>query len=117
MISVDRDAVICDMAETYHIYDFHTLPVQTFATLAVGLRGDSRIKMRIQEMTHISPVFSLVSIADTLSQLAHALVGKEGSPPPALLSDIMNGKQSHKESEGFSSIEEFEAVRKRIFIG
>ena len=49
MISVDRNALICDMAETYHIYDLRGLPARTLATLAFGLRADSRIKMRLSD--------------------------------------------------------------------
>lgn len=47
MLSTDREAVICDMAETYGVFDYKTLPVPLLATLACGLRDNSRIKMRI----------------------------------------------------------------------
>lgn len=43
MIATDQDALICDMAETYGIFDLQALPVATLATLAVGLRENSRI--------------------------------------------------------------------------
>ena len=47
MMAVDKDALICDMAETYQIYDISRVPVPLLGTLAVGLRDDSRIKMKI----------------------------------------------------------------------
>ena len=47
MIDLDEDALICDFAETYHIYDYRSLPASMAATLAVGLRDDSRIKRKI----------------------------------------------------------------------
>ncbi|MBQ4177615.1 MAG: hypothetical protein II640_09125, partial [Lachnospiraceae bacterium] len=47
MINADEDALICDLAETYGIFDMESLPVKLVATLAMGLRGDSRIKMKI----------------------------------------------------------------------
>lgn len=50
MLSVDRDAVICDMAETYGILTMHTLPARLAATLAAGLHADSRIMLRLQQM-------------------------------------------------------------------
>lgn len=43
MIAADEDALICDFAETYHIYDFRALPATTAAALAAGLPRDSRI--------------------------------------------------------------------------
>ena len=46
MIALDEDALICDMAETYHIYDIYSLPVEYVATLAIGLRDSSRIKRK-----------------------------------------------------------------------
>lgn len=112
MVGTDRDALICDMAETYHVYDLRDLPVRTIAILAVGLRSDSRIKMKMAEMKRIPPSVSLVRIADEIALLAHALVGKEGTPPPNLLQDVMHERQ--QETAGFSSIEEFEAARQRI---
>lgn len=38
--------MICDFAETYHIYNIYQMPVEYIATLAIGLREDSRIKMK-----------------------------------------------------------------------
>lgn len=39
--------MICDLAETYHIYDYESLPVDLIATLVVGLRENSRVIMKI----------------------------------------------------------------------
>lgn len=46
MINTDESAVICDLAETYSIFDYKSLPVLTVATFCVGLRENSRIKMK-----------------------------------------------------------------------
>lgn len=43
MWSSCRDELICDMAETYHIYDMRALPVRTLAVLACGLGQNSRV--------------------------------------------------------------------------
>ena len=47
MMAVDRDAWICDLAETYRIFDYRALPVGLLATLSFGLREDSRIKQKM----------------------------------------------------------------------
>lgn len=39
------DELTCDMAETYGIFDIKRVPASLAATLAVGLRDDSRVKM------------------------------------------------------------------------
>ena len=72
MISANRDALLCDFAETYGIHDFGGLPVFTLATLAVGLRDNSRIKMHLSgEM--ISRTDTLLAAAvDRLSLLIWA---------------------------------------------
>jgi len=46
MIKLDENALICDFAETYHIYDYRQLPPTRVAVFACGLRDDSRIKMK-----------------------------------------------------------------------
>ncbi len=47
MIAADEDAVICDFAETYHIYNFRSLTLLYAATLAAGFRDDSRIRRKL----------------------------------------------------------------------
>lgn len=47
MIAKDEDALICDLAETYRIFDYRSLPLKTVATFSVGLRENSRIKMSL----------------------------------------------------------------------
>ena len=50
MLSVDRDAVICDMAQTYGVLEMNKLPARLAATLAAGMPADSRIMLRLQQM-------------------------------------------------------------------
>jgi hypothetical protein len=112
MLSVDRDAVICDLAETYNILDYRSLPVTLLATLCAGLHDDSRIKMRMMGLRKIAPSFAFVQIADTLTVLLHALTGSKNKLK--LYQDIMADKQQKKKATGFSSIEEFEKARQRL---
>ena len=64
MLEADEDALICDLAETYGIFDYESLPVKLVATLAVGLRGDSRIKMKISGAVLSQRDLILSQIAD-----------------------------------------------------
>lgn len=114
MLGIDRDAVICDLAETYHVLDYKELPVMTLATLCAGLHDDSRIKTRMMGIHKIAPSFALVRVADMLTVINYSLTAKKGAKLPTLYQDIMTGKQEKKTTSGFSSIEEFEEARKRI---
>jgi len=117
MLGVDRDALVCDLAETYGVLDYRALPVDTLATLCAGLHEDSRIKMRMMDCQKVDPSFALVRISDTLTVIYYMLTGFCGHSPsslPTLYQDIMTGKQEQKQSTGFSSIEEFEEARKRM---
>lgn len=46
MYTTDRDALLCDMAETYGVFDFAALPASTLAVLAIGLPPDCRVKRK-----------------------------------------------------------------------
>ena len=64
MIATDEDALICDFAETYHIYNMYELPVLYVATLAAGLRQDSRIMMSVSGLKVDVKTLLLAHIAD-----------------------------------------------------
>lgn len=117
MISVDRDALICDMAETYHIYDLRGLPARTLATLAFGLRADSRIKMRLSDQPLRVDTILLAAIADRLGLLVWAQTedGRRGRNRPQSIIDALTGAEDAP--QGYSTPEEFEAERRRIING
>lgn len=118
MISEDRDALLCDFAETYGIYDFRALPAFTLATLAVGLRDDSRIKMKMHG-TRITRTETLLAAAvDRLSMLWWAKTedGQNNTNRPKSMLSILNGEPTKQESniETFESGDEFETAWERI---
>ena len=118
MISADRDALLCDMAETYGIYDLRALPVSTLATLAVGLRDDSRIKMHMHG-AKISRIETLLAAAvDRLSMLWWAKTedARSNANRPKSMLSILIGEPQKQESdvEAFESGDEFDSAWKRI---
>lgn len=102
MIILDEDALICDFAETYHVFDYKALPLNLAATLACGLRRDSRSKMALAEQTMPLEVFLLAGILDRLSVL---LAGKEAK----LVTDVLIPKKE-QEAYGFETGEQFDAA-------
>lgn len=115
MINTDEDSLICDLAETYHIYDYRSLPLKTVAALSVGLRANSRIKMKINNMDLEPETYLLSAIVDRLSVLVWRQTkdGAEGINPPKLILNSL----VERETIGFSSIDEFERFREKILEG
>ncbi len=89
MLATDRDALLCDLAETYHIFDLRALPGKTLAALSVGLRPDSRIKMKMSGMQYISPLVLQCEIADHLALLRYSLTAQQGDTLPKLYTGLL----------------------------
>lgn len=96
-MALDKDALICDLAETYHILDYRALPVPLLATLCSGLRDDSRIKMRLAGINEISNEVILINIADTIKLIRHQLFGIKEQP--VLLSEIATQKRKERAAD------------------
>ena len=114
MVGVDKDALICDLAEIYHIYDYKAFPPHYIAILAVGLRDDSRIKMKISKQRLTLDQVLLASTYDKIAQLVW-LNSKDGSkgrnrPKSVLLELTKEPKESEYKS---MSPEEFEQSREQ----
>lgn len=60
------DELTCDMAETYGIFDVKRVPARLLATLAVGLRDDSRVKRAKSGTKYDDKTVLLARIADLL---------------------------------------------------
>lgn len=119
MIATDEEALICDLAETYHIYDYKSLPLSRVAIFAVGLKGNSRIKMKMSGLKYPLGTLLLASIVDRLSMLVwqktkDAVDGR--NRPESMLSRLL-GTEDNRETEVFSTPEEFERRREEILKG
>ena len=121
MLAADRPALICDMAETYGILDIYSVPAELLATFAVGLRGDSRIKMKLAG-ARVSPEILLIAGAvDRLSLLVWAQTedARQGRNRPKSIVKALTGEDMG-DTDGilaFGSPEEFLAERERILKG
>lgn len=119
MLKIDRDAVICDLAETYGIFDYRALPVDLLATLVIGLRDTSRIKMKMSGAQNAPDILLLAAAVDRLSFLVWAQTedGINGVNKPKQLLDILLEKQNDRALVSFETAEEFEETRRRILEG
>ena len=117
MIQIDEEALICDLAETYHIYDYKKLPLTKVAIFAIGLRDNSRIKMKISNQLVPMETLLLAGISDRLSILLWRQTkdGQKGINMPTMILDTLVARKS-KESDVivFSSGEDYEKTRNTI---
>lgn len=120
MVAAGEDDLTCDFAETYHIYDWRGLPADYAAVLAIGLRDNSRIKMRLGK-TRISVETMLSAImADALQTLVWFKTkdGAKGRNRPASILSVLTGVDKRGSgAETFASGAEFERRRKQILEG
>lgn len=116
MLAFDRNALICDLAETYHIYDYRALPVTTLAALACGLRADSRIKLKLSGIAEVSNEVLLIQIFDILQLMRYQWFASKKDAPPKLLSEMLIGKAPEAPDEKRDKVlaEILETARKDI---
>lgn len=119
MLAADRDALVCDLAETYGVFDYRALPVSLLATLAVGLRENSRIKMRLSGSKVPRRDILLAAAVDRLSLLVWGMTedAQHGRNRPDSLLDTLMGVEQEKKNEdvmSFDSADDFEVAWTRI---
>lgn len=113
MIKFDEDALICDLAETYQIYDYRQLPLQMVAVFSYGLRDSSRIKLGISEQKIPLDTMLLAGVSDRLALLLWTKTKdaeKGRNRPDSILESLTNTKKSSN-NLSFESGEDFMKVR------
>ncbi|MBS4750967.1 hypothetical protein KG091_07735 [Carnobacteriaceae bacterium zg-ZUI78] len=117
MIATDEDALMCDLAETYTIYDYKQLPLQLVAVFAMGLRENSRIKMLMNHQKVETDTLFLAGIFDKVSLLfwAQTKDGQKGTNVPVSLVELLTTTTNqHLDNVAFNSGEEFEKAKQDI---
>lgn len=118
MIKQDEDALICDLAETYRIYDYRQLPPLQVAVFAYGLRDDSRIKKIISNQVVSLDTLLFASMVDrlSLSLWLQTTDGQKGTNRPNSIVDHLTKKEEKNEKDYlvFKSGEDFEKYRETL---
>lgn len=117
MLAEDRNALICDLAETYQIYDYKRVPVKTLGILAAGLREDSRIRQKLEGIKASPDTILLARVYDLINVLVwsktkDAEKGKNFPKSLALL--FMEEDEEESKAAHFSTGAEYEEARKKI---
>lgn len=118
MIALDEDALICDFAETYRIYDYRALPARLAAIYATGFRHDARIMEKANGIHVPINTLLLASIADGMHVRIwqNSKAGQSGRDVPESIVKQLLGKQEG-EPEGLDSPEAFDAWRQSMLEG
>lgn len=117
MIALDEDALVCDFAETYNIYNMRGLSVEYAATLAVGLRHSSRIKLKQSGLSVELNSLLLAHIVDNTAinvyaKTKDAQTGR--NKPKSILQSLMETYDPSKHARRFQTGADFEDEWRRL---
>lgn len=115
-IKLDEDALICDFAETYNIYNYRELPLDLVATLCFGLRDNSRIKLKMGGTMFDTNTMLIASALDGINTLCWMQTedAKKGRNRPPSIVKALTDQNKPKEYISFRSIDDFERMRHTI---
>ena len=118
MIYTDRNALLCDLAETYGIYDIKAHPATRIALFSAGLRDNSRIKMKMSGRKVSDDLLLLAHAVDRLSLLVWAQTkdGQKNRHKPDSIADyLLHGDKTNKrKGRTFDTPDEFWKARQKI---
>lgn len=116
MIKNYKSEVICDLAETYNVYDYRSFSVFYIAELVNGLRPNSRVKMAIAETEVASDELLLAGILDRLSTLVwfQTKDGQNGKRRPKSVVESLISKKDAEKQVKFDSVSDFEKARAKF---
>lgn len=118
MLSMDKNAVICDLAETYNIYDYRRVPGRLLGILCAGLGENTRIGKKINGVKGTVTEVLLAQILDGVRFLCWAQTedGRKGKHrPKSVASEFFVSEDKNKAKT--MSIDDFEKIRQKIVGG
>lgn len=106
--------MICDLAETYHILNYRQLPLNTLAVLVVGLRDNSRVKKKINNLVFDTNTRLMVACLDAinLNNWLHTDNASKGINKPKSILSLLENKSDDIRS--FDSVDDFEKEKLRL---
>lgn len=110
-----EDSLICDLAETYHLFNYREQSPELVAVLCFGLRDDSRVKMTLGNSKITLEQILMSRMVDELSWL-HWSKTKDGAKnrnrPPSVLKALIEEKK--EETEVFLTADDFKKAWENI---
>lgn len=114
-VAADEDALVCDLAQYYGIFDYRKMSLRTVATLTDGLPLSSRTKTRMAGLSVPFDMFLLAMAIDNLSILCwmNSEDGVKGKNKPEPITEKLRIKE-FKNTGRFADADAFEAARLRM---
>lgn len=110
--------MICDLAETYHILDYRGLSPRLVAVLLLGLRDNSRVKMKLSETKVTIEQMMMAMMADNLNFLSWTKTkdAKHGKYKQKSILKTLMGEYDKKKDDliSFKTVEEYEEYMKQF---
>lgn len=116
MIAVDEDALMCDLAQTYQIYDYRQLSPKMVAAFSVGLEDKSRIKMKLSGLKVPMDTLLLAQITDAINTLVwmNSKDCRNNSKRPKSLVEAILKPENDDKPKSFASGADFERYRREL---
>lgn len=116
MLAHNKEALIADFAETYHIYNYKQFPATYTAMLAAQLSPNSRVKRSYLGVDASDDYLLQTLIFDRLNLLLWLQTedGGKGTNRPVSLYEKLTNKLDVEDAQGFDTSEEFDERRKEI---
>lgn len=118
MLALDKNAVICDLAETYNIYDYKRVPGRLLGILCAGLGESSRIGQKVNGVRGTVTEVLLAQVLDGVRWLCWAKTedAKKGkNQPKSIASDFFVSEDKDKTKT--MTVDDFEKIRKKVIGG
>lgn len=109
--------MICDLAETYGIFNYEELSPRLVSTLVIGLRDNSRVKRKLSNSRLTFEESMLVIVFDALQAINYKLGHRKGQEKPKSLYKKINEEKKKDDLMTFNSPEMFENWRKEHLDG
>lgn len=108
--------MVCDLAETYHIYDYRGYPLKLVGTLVFGLRDNSRIKMKISKEKLTLEQKLLARQADDLNFIAWSKTkdAQSGKNRPKSILQALLGDDEEEKLNSYKNGAEFDSAWKQM---
>ena len=118
MLAMDKNALICDLAETYGIFDYKRVPGRLLGILVAGLGENTRIGKKVNGVRGTVTEVLLAQILDGVRFLCWAQTedGRKGKHrPQSVASEFFVSED--KEKPKAMTIDDFEKIREKIIGG
>lgn len=117
MLNTDEDALLCDFAQYYNIYDIEELGLIKLSIFAWGLPDDSRSKKLMSKQKVSLETYLQAQAVDALNMLVWSKT-KDGqhnrNRPKSIAQSLLPKQKVDDNHQNFASGKEFEKARKQI---